>query len=270
MAGQLKLIQTIRSIYWRCRRLLGKFRRGLENVAMAYPKRVLCNVCGWQGRRFLSDSWHPYTVCPKCGSQVRQRLLIAALKYLEEERFDRIIRNKKVIHFAPEKHLDTIFQKLAGEYFSADMHRDDVDIKTDISDMKDICSSDYNVLVACDVLEHVEDDRRAMEEIFRILRPGGCAILTVPQKDDLRETFADPSVTDPEERTRLFGQFDHLRIYGDNFPEILESVGFKVKSINEKDFSADLVDKLVLFPSVLSTRELATNYRKIFFAYKPL
>jgi hypothetical protein len=108
-----------------------------------------------------------------------------------------------------------------------------------------------------------------MREIFRVLSPGGCAILTVPQKDYLKETFEDPSIRSPEERERHFGQSDHLRIYGDDFPDLLATAGFRVTPIDEHSFPADLAQRHVLFPPRLSLRPLATNFRKVFFACKP-
>ena len=94
-------------------------------------------------------------------------------------------------------------------------------------------------------------------------------MLTVPQQDDLEKTWGDPNITDPEERLRKFGQRDHVRIFGNDMKQLLESVGFKVRVIDEKNFDPALVKKHVLFPPVLSTRPLATNYRKVFFVQKP-
>ncbi len=111
-------------------------------------------------------------------------------------------------------------------------------------------------------------DRRAIREIHRVLSPEGCAILTVPQKDHLAKTYDDPSIIDPDEREKAFGQPDHLRIYGNDFPATLESAGFQVSAVSEKDFPGHLVKKYILFPPRLSTRSLATNFRKVFFARK--
>jgi len=118
------------------------------------------------------------------------------------------------------------------------------------------------------VLEHVPDHMQGMREIHRVLSAGGTAILTVPQGDNLEKTWGDPTVTDPAQRERLFGQADHVRIFGSDMPELLRSVGFNVRVISEQDFPPELVRKYVLFPPVLSTRPLATNYRKVFFAQK--
>ncbi|MGH9855729.1 MAG: methyltransferase domain-containing protein [Blastocatellia bacterium] len=161
-----------------------------------------------------------------------------------------------------------VLREYAGRYITADFLREDVDMTLDISDMTPVKPGEFDIVVACDVLEHVGADVRAMREIFRVLRIGGYAILTVPQKDNLEETFEDNTIVDPVERERVFGQWDHLRIYGNNFPEILESVGFKVITVRETDFSEAMVKRHVLFPPGLSNKPLATNYRKVFFARK--
>lgn len=239
-----------------------------RNAYIAYPKIVECNLCGWQGRRFTSDCWHPYTICPKCGSQVRHRLLVNALFSIDGLSYKEIVQNKSVLHFAPEKSLKSLLETYAANYTTANYLGDKADKKLDISDMKSVEDCEFDLLIACDILEHVYNDLSAMKEIHRVLSPGGYAIITVPQKDDLKHTFEDPSIVNAEERERVFGQWDHLRIYGDNFPTMLESVGFKVTVINEANFPEELVNKHTLFPPVLSKNSLATNYRKIFFAQK--
>src|SRR5207237_10588391 len=107
-----------------------------------------------------------------------------------------------------------------------------------------------------------------IKEVHRILNVDGFCIFTVPQKDNLKKTFEDFSVTEPKEREKIFGQFDHLRIYGDDFTDILTSCGFKVTAINEFSFDKNIAAKYVLFPPVLSANPLATNYRKVFFGQK--
>lgn len=239
----------------------------VNEISVSFPKIRECNICSWQGRRFESDSWHPYIICPKCRSEVRHRLLTAALSHNNDLSYEKIIKGQAVLHFAPEAIIKDMLREYAGRYVTADFLRKDVDMKLDISDMASVKSGEFDMVVAWDVLEHV-DDTKAMQEVFRVLRAGGYAILTVPQKDNLEETFEDKTVVDPVERERVFGQSDHLRIYGNSFPRILESVGFKVTTINETNFSEAIVKRHVLFPPILSKKPLATNYRKVFFAQK--
>jgi hypothetical protein len=250
------------------RRIVRKGMRLAHTVWTAYPKLRECNVCGWEGRRFDSDEWHPFTICPNCRSQVRHRLMVGALADRDDLSYARIIDGKTILHFAPEPVLQNVLADRAAKYVTADFLRDNVDLRLDISDMHPVGSNSFDVVVACDVLEHVPDDRRAMREIHRILSPNGYAILTVPQKDHSALTYEDSSLVTPAERERAFGQWDHLRIYGDDFVGMLESVGFQVAAINEANFPEQAVRRHVLFPPVLSQHALATNYRKVFFARK--
>ncbi len=233
-----------------------------------YPRLVECNVCGWRGKHFLSDVWHKHSNCPKCRSGVRHRLLVAALTYLDAFSFDAVVRGKRVLHFAPEPIMQARLKALAASYVTADYLNPRRDLQLDISNMNVIGDGQFDLLIACDVLEHVEDDDAAMREIFRVLSPNGCAILTVPQQDNLAETFEDPAIVDPLERAQVFGQRDHVRIYGNDFPQRLESAGFLVSAVNETNFPSAMNKRNVLFPPELSQNPLATNYRKVFFARK--
>lgn len=250
--------------------VLRKIKHVAQRIVIGFPKTVQCNICHWDGRRFTSDDWHPYTICPRCGSQVRHRLLAAALSGLGPPALCGIAKGKDVLHFAPEPVLAGAFAGDASRYRTADLLRQEVDLNLNMCDMKEIPDGSVDVLIACDVLEHVPDDHQALNEVSRVLSSGGWAILTVPQKDRLPATYEDPAITTEEGRLEAFGQEDHLRIYGDNFPEILVQHGFAVTTVSEKSFTEDLVKRLVLFPPVLSAHPLATNYRKVFFAQKPM
>jgi len=248
--------------------MLSKLRAVARDLKYRFPVNVECNICNWSGRRFDSDSWHPYTVCWRCASEVRHRLLMAALLTHPQLSRDKLCRAKRILHFAPEPQLSDILKASAREYVTANLEGPS-DVKLDMTHMPQIPSESFDLVVACDVLEHVSNDRAAMKEILRILAKGGCAILTVPQKDGLADTYEDPSIVDPAERERAFGLADHLRIYGKSFPRILESEGFEPIVIDETNFPSAVVSKNVLFPPVLSPHPLATNYRKVFFAMKP-
>jgi len=250
-------------------RILKPIYRHARSLPFLWPQRVECNVCGWRGRRFRSNKWHYGILCPICYSQIRHRLLVAAWSHLDALAYDRIVRDKRILHFGPEPYITAILKHYTAQHFTADSLRDDVDLRLDISNMPTIAAGSCDLVIACDVLEHVEDDIAAIKELFRVVSPGGYAILTVPQKDNLEETFEDKSVITPKERERVFGQSDHLRIYGRSFPRWLEATGFKVTIVDEENFSSDLIKRHVLFPLKLSTQPLATNYRKVFFAHKP-
>jgi len=238
----------------------------LRASPLLLPRLVSCNLCGWQGRHFLSDRWHLHSICPKCQSSMRHRLLMATFMHIDDVHAQRILAGKDVLHFAPERALQRSLAKLAGRYVTADLNRKRRDLQLDLSDMPSVRTASYDVVIACDVLEHVIDDRRGLREMARILRPGGVAILTVPQQDGLRRTFEDPTVTTAAERERLFGQADHVRIYGADFADRVAESGFRVRVFDHTSFAAELVAKHVLFPPFLSAHPLATNHRKVFFA----
>ena len=235
---------------------------------MSYPKKIQCNICNWEGRHFLSDSWHNHINCPKCRSGIRQRLFFAALQNIENLSFDKIINSKNILHFAPEEIISSNIQKKAAHYATADFLRQDCFYKLDMSAMPEIKNESFDIVIAFDVLEHVPDYQKALEEVNRILSSSGFGIFTVPQKDNLFVTYEDPTIVTPEERTEHFGQSDHLRIFGDDFSRTIESKGFSVTVVDETMFSEETQRRHVLFPPMLSKHPLATNFRKVFFCQK--
>lgn len=228
---------------------------------------VECNLCGWQGRKFMDDSWHEGTICPNCYCDVRHRLLIASLFHLPDASLDSLVKGKDVLHFAPEPQIIDRLRPMARKYLTADLHRKDVDLDIDIVQMNSIAPESFDLVIVCDVLEHV-DDRSALMEIYRVLRTGGSAIVTVPQKDHAINTYEDENIVTPEGREKAFGQTDHLRIYGEDFVSRVESAGFRVRQMDASNFESELVKRSVLVPPKLSSHPLATNYRKIFFCDK--
>jgi hypothetical protein len=229
---------------------------------------VECNVCGWEGRALADDHWHPGTVCPNCGSQVRHRLLTATLDGLGGNSAiaeSALLAGKVILHFAPERQLRERIRASSKKYVTADYERGDCDLKLDMSSMPSVEDSSYDVVIACDVLEHVPDDLAAMRDLHRILRPGGVAILSVPQMDPPAVTDQDSSVKSESEREKRFGQKDHVRMYGDDFAQRLTSTGFKVDAITDTNFKAEVVARLVLKPPIRSSHPLATNDRRIYF-----
>lgn len=105
-------------------RVTRKLYSAVAQVYLSLPKIVECNLCGWQGKRFLNSDWHPQTVCPKCGSQARQRLLVASLSHISGFSHADILENKRVLHFAPEPLLKQIFYRYSGSYITADLFKE--------------------------------------------------------------------------------------------------------------------------------------------------
>jgi SAM-dependent methyltransferase len=233
--------------------------RYVRRLLKSAPPSVACNVCGWQGTAFRSDA------CPKCRASIRHRLLLAAVQ-LDGGTLSAKIQGKHVLHFAPERAVEAVLRPMAGQYVTADLHKKRCDLRLDISNMYAIRAGAFDTVIACDVLECVLEDRQALREIHRVLRPAGCAILTVPQKDGAAAAHEDISIHYPQDRARLFGTADRVRIYGADFPQLVAAAGFAVSVIDHHDFTDEQVKKHVLFPTALSSHPLATNYRKLFVA----
>jgi SAM-dependent methyltransferase len=176
--------------------------------------------------------------CPGCDSRERQRLLYLYL----HERTNLFKDRLRVLHVAPE---DCLQPKLASspniDYISADLSSSTAMTRMDITDIQ-FPNGSFDVILCSHVLEHVGDDRRAMRELHRILRPGGWAILQVPVDSSQEHTFEDPRVTDPRERERLFGQWDHVRVYGRDYCDRLRASGFGVQVVH---FTSELPNELI-------------------------
>ena len=164
----------------------------------------------------------PESKCPLCGSLERHRLIWLYLNR-QTDLFDG--HKKKMLHVAPELQLVRLFQKRDYiDYLSADLYAHAM-VKMDITEIQ-YPGNTFDVIYCSHVLEHVQDDRKAMDEFYRILKPGGWAILQVPITADA--TLEDPTVISPKERERLFGQDDHVRRYGPDYKARLMEAGFSV------------------------------------------
>ena len=174
-----------------------------------------------------------------CGSLERHRLMILYMKG-KSDLFDG--REKTMLHVAPETQLGRIFEGIPHlEYVSADLSSPKAMVKMDITDIH-YPDESFDVIYRSHVLEHVGDDRKALNELYRVLRAGGWAILQIPTPTG-PVTLEDPTVTSPEDRERLFGQHDHLRRYGLDYRDRLEEAGFRV---TVDDFVRTLDDATVM------------------------
>lgn len=181
---------------------------------------VACPICEQEFSSWIDNK--PTGTCPGCGSAPRQRLLWLFLKsntsIFEEP--------QRLLHFAPEACLQGRFTSLPHlKYTTVDRSAPGVDVYADITNLP-FQEGSVDAIVCCHVLEHIPDDRAAMAELYRVLAPGGNAYIQVPYSRT-KDTDEDPSVTEPAERQKRFGQFDHVRVYGRDLKQRLEAVGFK-------------------------------------------
>lgn len=155
----------------------------------------------------------------------------------------------KVLHFAPEQAFYKRFRKLSHlDYTTTDLLSPLADVKADICNLP-FDDNTYDTILCNHVLEHIPDDTKAMQELYRVLKPNGMAILQIPQDLNRAITFEDDTITDREERARIFGQYDHVRIYGKDYFDKLRSIGFRVEEVSyTQELSVEEVKKYCLAP----------------------
>ena len=177
--------------------------------------------------------------CYKCNSTDRERLIFT---YLTKKLNIFENKNLKILHLAPEKNISSaLIKKGFNNYICGDLFTEGYQYPDYVQNMNvlNIPFEDnyFNLIICCHLLEHIPNDTDAMKELYRVLNSNGEAILQVPISKNSDTTFEDFSVTDSKERVAVFGQFDHLRIYGKDYSDRLNSVGFKVERINiSKEF----------------------------------
>lgn len=170
---------------------------------------------------------------PSTLSLERHRLLWL---YLKNET-DFFTHSHKMLHFAPEQAFYKRFRKLENlDYTTTDLNSPLADVKADICALP-FDDNTYDIIFCNHVLEHIPDDKKAMQELYRVLKPNGMAILQIPQDLSREKTFEDNSITDRKKRAEIFGQYDHVRIYGRDYFEKLRTVGFAVEEV---DYTAKL------------------------------
>jgi SAM-dependent methyltransferase len=200
------------------------------SVPFYYGNKVECPVCGGRFRKFLPYGYNMVrenALCPRCLSLERHRLLWLYLK----NRTGFFSEKLKVLHVAPEQCFHKLFRNMGNlTYITADLESPLADVKLDIQEMP-FGADEFDVVICNHVLEHVPDDKKAMREIYRVLKKGGFALLQVPANYE-NNTYEDPSITDPADRERHFRQKDHYRLYGRDYADRLAEAGFIVKEDN--------------------------------------
>ena len=190
-------------------------------------KNVHCPICKGNFTKFLPFKERANSQCPGCGSLERQRFLWLFLA--NETNF--FSAKLKFLQFAPELYLQKKFKAQKNiDYVSTDLYSTLAEIQTDIQDMKVFGDNSFDALLCSHVLDHVDDDRKAMRELLRVLKPGGWAIIQSSIDLSREKTWDEPEAKTPQERLRIFGQADLARKYGVDIKERLNEAGFKTQA----------------------------------------
>tara|TARA_B100001245_G_C22881953_1_gene424200 strand:- start:1198 stop:1965 length:768 start_codon:yes stop_codon:yes gene_type:complete len=194
---------------------------------------VLCPICKIELKKFFpyGRETRENALCPNCLSLERHRLLFL---YLKSET-DVFKKNINLLHIAPEECFINIFKKSKNiSYTTGDLYSPLAEVKMDIHKIP-FQNETFDVILCNHVLEHVDDDKKALKEIERVMKKEGFAILQVPFYYPIPEkTLEDRSIINPAEREKDYGQSDHVRKYGKDYPERIKSQGMKV---NENKFT---------------------------------
>lgn len=203
-------------------------------------------IDGKSFRKFLPygyENQRENALSPSTLSLERHRLLWL---YLKEET-DFFTTQKKVLHMAPEQCFLSVFKKQKNlDYITADLFSPIADVKADILNLP-FDDNSFDVVFCNHVLEHITDDTKAMQELYRVLKPNGMGIFQIPQDLSRATTFEDDSITDKKERAKIFGQYDHVRVYGRDYFDKLRSIGFKVDEVDyTKKIAPEMVERFCL------------------------
>lgn len=187
-------------------------------------------------------------LCPWCLALERHRLMWI---YLKRET-DFFTANPRLLHIAPEKCFIKRFERLLGDnYITGDLESPLAKVKMDIQNIP-FDDNEFDVIFCNHILEHVEDDRLAMREMYRVMRHGGWGIMLSPVTEGKKTTYEDSSITTPEGRHKAFGQHDHMREYGEDYADRLVEAGFEVEAINYiKMLPTDVVEKHALRKEII-------------------
>jgi len=235
-------------------------KRLFKLVLNTIPRPLLIRLSYWarpvlafflQGHNFIDPidgksfkSFLPYgygkqrnnVLSPSTLSLERHRLLWLYLK--NETNF--FTAKLKVLHFAPEQAFHKRFKNMKNlDYTTTDLNSPLADVKADICNLP-FKDNSFDVILCNHVLEHIPNDTKAMQELYRVLKVDGMGIFQIPQDLNRDTTFEDNTITDKKERAKIFGQYDHVRIYGRDYFNKLRKIGFKVKEI---DYTSNLSEE---------------------------
>jgi SAM-dependent methyltransferase len=224
---------------------------------LAEDHAVICVCCGWGGEAFApfgAVRKRPNAQCPECGALERHRLLYSYLR----SQTGLFQAPARLLHVAPEPALARIFRATPTiDYVTIDLFDRNVSMRMDLLDLL-FRDNVFDCILCSHVLEHVTDDYRAMREMRRVLKPDGFAVIQVPVYDQAC-TIEDPLLTDEYERIRRFGQRDHVRKYGRDFPDRLAAVFDVCSNRYPEGFTADDTRRFGFAPAVIPTCRKRTS-----------
>ena len=218
-------------------------------------------IDGKSFRKFLPYGYgkqRENALSPSTLSLERHRLMWLFLK--DETNFFTSTKKLKVLHIAPEQCFLDLFRKQKNlDYITSDLESPIADVKADICDLP-FQENEFDVVFCNHVLEHIPNDTKAIQELFRVMKKGGFGIFQIPQDLSREKTFEDDSITDKKQRAKIFGQYDHVRIYGRDYFNKLRSVGFKV---DEVDYTKKIAPEKVERFCLMKNEILPVCYKKL-------
>ena len=196
---------------------------------------VECPVCEKKFKRFLAYGYgeqnRPNVLCPHDFTLERHRLM---WYYLRNHSNFFTAESLKVMHVAPEQCFLGKFKKQKNlDYVTSDLESPIADMHFDLHSIP-LEDNQYDVIFCNHVMEHVDDYLQCMKELYRIMKPGGWGIMQVPVDYNRDDTYEDPTITDPKEREKHYWQYDHVRLFGKNYPDKLREAGFLVEDFEFK------------------------------------
>jgi SAM-dependent methyltransferase len=240
----------------------------LAATASGERARGHCNVCDTKGVIFCSNAWVRAGVCSRCRSESRHRILAAALQYSNDFNYADLLYKKSVVHIAPEPALQAYVSCAARQYIPGDLFPSRRGQKRiDLTRMADFVDASRDAIIAMDVFEHIADEAAALRECHRVLNDAGYLIVSVPLPDHFRKTDEDKTIVKAAERTKFYGQYNHVRLYGEDIVDRIKPFGFHVSVVDADSFSPEIRTKHNLAPEG-ALHPLATNHRRVIFAKK--
>lgn len=230
---------TALTLYHHLQRLFYKVKLAYYRITLR-GNTYYCPFCKNTFSRFLPDGknlpvlnqycvigggYRTNCICPGCGSKDRERLLYC---YLKQKTGIFSEKPLHVLHIAPEANLKKVLKQHPQlNYINADLNPGAADVQMDITDIP-YSDAFFDIILCNHVLEHIPNDGLAIRQLYRVLKPGGQAILQVPFAEALEHTIENPAITHPADRETQFGQFDHVRIYGHDYLNRLQNAGFTI------------------------------------------